>query len=144
MNGFPNPRDCTKCVCPSGFGVIFVTKEHQTILVLKSRLKASHEDLLLMGASMLEWKLKLIKIFASLVTAPDDLTENTTKQPKTTGSTTKKPKANSDCKDDERYFLSPNAEAERLLQRRALLTTLKRKNMQKIMSFMLNAYNHCK
>ncbi|KAK6725959.1 hypothetical protein RB195_004337 [Necator americanus] len=20
MNGFPNPRDCTKCVCPSGFG----------------------------------------------------------------------------------------------------------------------------
>ncbi|KAK6725962.1 hypothetical protein RB195_004339 [Necator americanus] len=34
--------------------------------------------------------------------APDDLTENTTKQPKTTGSTTKKPKASSDCEDDER------------------------------------------
>ncbi|KAK6725965.1 hypothetical protein RB195_004342 [Necator americanus] len=44
MNGFPNPRDCIKCVCPSGFGgdlcdenpsgcgqVLNATKEYQTL-----------------------------------------------------------------------------------------------------------------
>ncbi|KAK6725971.1 hypothetical protein RB195_004346 [Necator americanus] len=184
MNGFPNPRDCTKCICPSGFGgdlcdqkpsgcgqVLNATKDYQTLtdtvgdintqiredfskcyywiqapkdsridVKIESFTRGlavdgcsyagveikTHEDLRLTGYRFCAPEDKGVTLvsnyhivpvitynraYASTTVlkyriAPDDQTENTTKQPKTTESTTKttkKPKASSDCKDDERF-----------------------------------------